>query len=463
MKQTAFFITCLSFFCSFALAQSSQPKYIIDTILIEGNHITKASVINREIVVKPGDSVSGSHIPQILEKTRDNLRNISLFNFVDVDTLNIGNHHLNIKVSVVERWYIWPYPIFEIADRNFNTWWRAKNLDRLNYGVKIFWYNFRGTNQTFSIYTRLGYDHKISFDYTIPFIDRQRKLGLAFGFSMGGVHEAASFTTQENQVSFLKIEDRYIKTDQEAFVALMYRKNFNIVHSFESSFHHYQADDTLANSNIFYGPDKVSYFTISYLFKADYRDYKHYPLKGWYMDVEASKYGLGILEDENVDFWRISANYRTYSPISDRFYWALGLYSSFQPDELPPYPLNTGLGYGRYFVRGYEYYVIEGYWQSLAKTTLKYALVPQTNTQLKKIKSEKFSKFYYAFYLNLFSDIGYSKSWSQLTPTGLNNRLLYSAGLGLDFVTYYDKVLRVECTLNHKGEAGVYIHFMAGI
>ncbi|HAW58040.1 MAG TPA: hypothetical protein DCX03_03330, partial [Bacteroidales bacterium] len=82
---------------------------------------------------------------------------------------------------------------------------------------------------------------------------------------------------------------------------------------------------------------------------------------------------------------------------------------------------------------------------------------------LKKIKSEKFSKFYYAFYLNLFSDIGYSKSWSQLTPTGLNNRLLYSAGLGLDFVTYYDKVLRVECTLNHKGEAGVYIHFMAGI
>ncbi|HNQ60354.1 MAG TPA: POTRA domain-containing protein [Bacteroidales bacterium] len=463
MKRIVLFIACLSLSGYCIHAQSVTHKWIVDTILIEGNHITKASVIKREIVVKPGDSVAETHIPLILERSRDNLRNISLFNFVDIDTMNLGINHFALKVSVVERWYVWPYPIFEIADRNFNTWWRARNFDRLNYGIKILWDNFRGSNQTLSICTRLGYDHKITFEYIVPFIDKKRRLGLSFGFSTGGIHEAAALTNLNNEVDFIKTDERYIKTDHQAFVAFTYRRNFNISHRLEASYNHYHAEDTLVKFNPMYGPCNVSYLSVSYLFKADYRDYKHYPLKGWYMDLEVDKYGLGILDDGNIDLWKFSANYRIFSPISNKLYLAFGLYSSFQPDILPPYPLNAGLGYGRYFVRGYEYYVIEGYWQSLAKTTLKYTLIPQKITRLHGIKSEKFSKLHYAFYLNLFSDLGYSKPWSELTPTRLNNQLLYSIGIGLDFVTYYDKVLRLECTLNHKGETGIYLHFMAAI
>jgi len=45
----------------------------------------------------------------------------------------------------------------------------------------------------------------------------------------------------------------------------------------------------------------------------------------------------------------------------------------------------------------------------------------------------------------------------------LNGKFLAGAGLGVDFVTYYDKVFRVEYTLNAEGESGFFLHFMAAI
>lgn len=41
----------------------------------------------------------------------------------------------------------------------------------------------------------------------------------------------------------------------------------------------------------------------------------------------------------------------------------------------------------------------------------------------------------------------------------LANRWQGGYGLGLDLVTSYDQVLRLEGTLNALGEAGFYLHF----
>jgi hypothetical protein len=40
----------------------------------------------------------------------------------------------------------------------------------------------------------------------------------------------------------------------------------------------------------------------------------------------------------------------------------------------------------------------------------------------------------------------------------LNNKLLWSTGLGLDLLSYYDQVYRLEFTYNSLGEAGIYLH-----
>lgn len=56
-------------------------------------------------------------------------------------------------------------------------------------------------------------------------------------------------------------------------------------------------------------------------------------------------------------------------------------------------------------------------------------------------------------------------TWNmQNDPTSvLQNSLLYGTGVGIDFVTYYDKVLRVEYGINGLGESGLFLHLVAPI
>ena len=40
---------------------------------------------------------------------------------------------------------------------------------------------------------------------------------------------------------------------------------------------------------------------------------------------------------------------------------------------------------------------------------------------------------------------------------------VFGTGIGIDFVTYYDKVIRFEYGVNDMGETGLFIHFVAPI
>jgi hypothetical protein len=40
---------------------------------------------------------------------------------------------------------------------------------------------------------------------------------------------------------------------------------------------------------------------------------------------------------------------------------------------------------------------------------------------------------------------------------------LIGYGLGLDFTTYYDIVIRVEAAVNRMSQPGIYVHFIASI
>jgi len=115
-------------------------------------------------------------------------------------------------------------------------------------------------------------------------------------------------------------------------------------------------------------------------------------------------------------------------------------------------------------VRGYEYYVIDGSKYVVAKTNLKWAIIPQNKIKFDFIKTEKFNTIPYAFYLNLFYDAGYvSENKFNDVSNQLPGSYLYSLGLGIDFTTYYDKVARFEIARNNLGEIGFFLHFIAPI
>ena len=95
------------------------------------------------------------------------------------------------------------------------------------------------------------------------------------------------------------------------------------------------------------------------------------------------------------------------------------------------------------------------------RSNIKYELVKPNTRKVKKVNEEnKFKSLQYAFYLNAFADCGYVvDKYTTKEENPKNNKMLYSWGLGLDFVTYYDMVFRFEYAFTSTGETGFYIGF----
>ena len=71
--------------------------------------------------------------------------------------------------------------------------------------------------------------------------------------------------------------------------------------------------------------------------------------------------------------------------------------------------------------------------------------------------------FHASVFLNLFFDAGYVYDAYYFLKNPLANQVVYSGGLGLDLVMFYDKVLRLEVALNKQQQAGFFIHFIQPI
>ena len=154
------FFLSIIFFSQVCLLYAQEVE--IRNLYIEGLKKTKESVVLRELSFKVGEKVTLDEVPLILAESKQNLQNQWLFNFIEfIPTLE--NQQLDIKLKVIERWYVWPYPIFEISERNFNVFWDSlynsqfTDFSKLNYGVFLNWYNFRGRNELLKIKYRIGF------------------------------------------------------------------------------------------------------------------------------------------------------------------------------------------------------------------------------------------------------------------------------------------------------------------
>ena len=71
---------------------------------------------------------------------------------------------------------------------------------------------------------------------------------------------------------------------------------------------------------------------------------------------------------------------------------------------------------------------------------------------------EQFKKVHYAFYINVFADAGYVNNDFPDPTNSMVNNWQFSTGIGLDFVTYYDQVFRIDYAINRLGERGLFFH-----
>lgn len=459
---------------------NTPENVIIRNITFNGNKITKERIITRELLFKENDTIPVRQISEVLQQSRKNLVNTSLFNFVTFDSIPVENSpdYIDVTFEFIERWYIWPVPIFELADRNFNEWIKKRDWSRINYGVFLTWNNFRGRREKLTLYTRFGYDQRYELSYRIPYINKKQTWGIGFAGGWTQKHEMTynSFDTiinssgqkepLGNQEFYYKSESGYPKREIFVYTEAFYRKGIHSTNWFRLEYKDLTVTDSVLYRNPDYSFDTANvnqFMTFFYQYRQDHRDYKQYPLTGYYFDVEMDKKGLGLMTNSSVNTLYFKANVRKYINLKGRLYYSTGFTGKVSPIWHQPYYYLRGLGYGREFVRGYEYYVIDGKNYALLKNNLKFNLVPTRVQNFNFIPSEKFSKLYYAIYLNVFADFAYVSDNRNNVYNPLANEIIIGYGIGIDVVTYYDFVVRFEYSFNKMGESGFFIHFMPSI
>ena len=88
----------------------------VDSIIVTGNFHTKSFVIVREMTLRPGLPITRRR----LEYDQNRIYSLRLFNEVRMAVVPSAQGFAHVVVEVSERWYIFPYPIFGIRDRDWS-------------------------------------------------------------------------------------------------------------------------------------------------------------------------------------------------------------------------------------------------------------------------------------------------------------------------------------------------------
>lgn len=461
-------IFCILFSFS-ASSANSDRNIIVGTITIAGNKKTHDNIILRELLIKAGSNYSGDEFSRLVDQSRLNLLNTSLFNFVTIDTLPVpgsSGSAVNVNVIVLERWYIWPVPVLQITDRNLNSWWETRDFTRINYGLDVKWHNFTGRMDELDAIVQFGKNRQFSFAYQNPYIDRHKRFGLGFEAGYKKSREAG-YLTMDDKLVFAFVPEG-LSEEKYLAVNATFRNNIFITHQLIAGFNSYSFSDSLLQLNPDYSyvsENEPIFIDLYYKLKIDHRDIKYYPLKGWYFDVELSKSGLGFNFEQPVNIAWAKTTTRYFAKLAKRFYTGVSFIGKVSTSSWQPYFLIQGLGYSREYLRGYEYNVIDGKHFALLRSNVKFALLPERTRNIGFIPTPKFGLVHYAIYLSLFADAAYvwQPQWKGLYNNVLPESLLFGSGVGVDIVTYYDKVIRIEYAVNKSGKSGIFIHFIAGI
>lgn len=429
---------------------------IVRNIVVTGNKQTRTSVILREISTVPGDTIYLRDLSATLEERRKQLLNTSLFLNVTANIKNWDGDNADLVFEVWERWYTFAFPIFKLADRNFNQWWVEKkhSLDRVNIGVSGAQENLTGRNDALSASLQFGYTQRFALQYNLPYIDKHFRHGIGILASYKRNREVNDSTNFNKQHFFRK--DEFLRQVYVVGLNYSYRKAINTRHQVFVNYNYEKVADSVAILNPNYlgkGRTHVSFLDITYRLTYIKADSWVYPLKGFNLVAEVGKKGLGPWNDVNDVHFRL--NMAKYWELRPKTFAALGIRSQARLSNDQPYINQQALGYGDDYLRGLEYYVVDGTSFAVLKSTLRQELV---SFKIKlPIVPKKFNTVPVRIFAKAFGDAGYA--YSKFPGNGaLNNRLLYTSGIGIDIVSFYDTCLRIEYSFNQLGQKGLFLH-----
>ena len=486
------FFTLLFFFLSaFFMGVQAQNKdgaiHVPDTLLspyikitgieISGNKLTKPGILLRELDFRKGDSLAtfqkgkkvdfsdrnfypgdSSELRLRMNYSRENLINTKLFLTVDLSLKKISNTQYILLIDVNERHFWWLFPVAKLNAPNFNEWLRDIQWSDLSMGLFFSDNNLFGLNHQTSIVALAGKSWAVALGYKIPWIGKGQKVGLTMTTGYSNMY-TVEYSSVDNKRQML-----YAPSSSQDFklgAKLTLRPGLYHYGTIHLTGDYIMVSDSMFRLDSNYLA-KFKKKNISLSLYVDYyydsRNCQNYPLKGNLLRVFINKVGLGLVS-KDVDLFYYGIDFHFYQTLSRKWYVAEMVKAENSAGEDAPYYYQLNMTHGKDFIRGFDLYTLKGDQMYYSRNNIKYELI---KPNVKKVKEgqekNKFKSIQYAFYLNAFADAGYVVN-KFTTANPYDNKFLMSWGLGIDFVTYYDLVIRFEYAFTSIGTNGFFFGF----
>lgn len=453
-----------SFTNSILLYSTESPSSIIKTdttfaikeIAIAGAKRTRKSTILRELPFHAGESYPLPEIIKKLEEAKRQLMNTNLFRNVVVYLNGLQNQQVHVKVEVEEKWYFWPQPFVRLANGTFSQWnERGRRLSDLNYGIKLTQYNFSGRGDKAHVHLTSGYTKKIALQYQGFYFDKALKWSGSINLAHGKNREL-NYTTVDNKLLSVKNSNGYLSEFFQASFDIGYRPAIKTRHLFSAGYNANRIGDTVTKLNENYSPsdNTYAYPYLSYGVSFTDYDFNPYPTRGRYADASIFKAGI----NSALNLWQFSAKGVNYWPVGKKGYFSLKLAGMIKLPFKQPYITQQFLGYGDAFLQGYENYFVDGVAGGYSKQTIGFNVIntkiPMPNNKwFKNLKTVPFK-----VYLKAYTNEGYAHNPNETLRNELNNKMLYSTGIGLDIIAFTDLIFKFEWSFNQLGQNAIYLH-----
>ncbi|GAA4342446.1 BamA/TamA family outer membrane protein [Flaviaesturariibacter amylovorans] len=429
--------------------------YTITDVEVTGARRTREKVLYRELPFETGEELPLYEIVARCTEARTRLMNTGLFLDVDVRVASTEDNDARVLVTVQERWYFFPVPFVDVVGMPYQQWVKeGMPLANVKYGIRIKHKNISGLNDKLTLNLTNGYQKEAQLIYEGLPLDNN--LNWTFGFSLQrGQQHDVTYGTEYNKPVGFHDGDRFIYKYSRAQAFVTFRPAIKTRHIFGIGYHDERVADTIASLNKAYLFERnaVRYPEIFYQMQYLDLDFAPYPTRGMRAEVMVHKKGIKA----PVNLWQLSARASRYFPVTAKSFvnvLATGLV------KLPfrqPYPMQQFVGYNEMFLQGYEDYTIDGVAGGFVKASFHQRIVDRKVAGPRIKRLPQLRSVPVKIYAKAFANAGYI--YNERPGTNfLNNRLLRSAGLGLDIVLFYDVTFRIEYSVNGNGQNGLYLH-----
>jgi outer membrane protein assembly factor BamA len=396
--------------------------FVVEKILVVGNEKTKEYVLLREMTLKQGDYITAD----AMEYDKKRIYSLGLFTRVEIGYLPTTPPRANLVIFVSERWYIYPFPLLGIKDRD----WK-----KLYFGGGIMHLNFRGRNEKIYAAFTLGYDPMVTVSYRNPLIDDENNYFLNTSLAWRVVRNRSPRAIGDG----VNFDERHLSAGMD------FGKRFGLHHTGWVSAAYEVIKVSEYRSGRTLSPDGVDAFpllSVGYMY--DTRDLWEYAMSGSFARATITKYGIAFRSGSSgVDFMRSALDIRRFIPITQRVSLAGRVYTDLSAGIVLPYG-RVFLGYSER-IRGHFSQVLEGEYQLGTSWELRVMLMEPRYFTVDAVPVPEFAVWKFGIAAAVFGDAG--TVWFRDEPLALD-RFVRGYGVGLHFILPYGFVLRTEYALN---------------